>query len=375
MTAATIYDFAVIGAGMAGASIAAELAPHARVLLIEAEDAPGYHATGRSAAFREECYGGPGVVPLTLASGAYLEEHGFLTPRGALYVGRSEDRAAMDAFFTTFAGTGVTIERLSSAALADKVPHIRPDWSEALYQPACADIDVAGLHQHYLGAARRHGVNVACRARVARIDLHGGVSTITSERGQQWRAATVINAAGAWVDEVAQIVGVRPIGITPLRRTVAVLRVAPHAPADLPLVLDINGGFYFKPDNGRLWLSPHDEVPSDPCDAAPEEIDVAIAIDQFQQVTDWRIEAVERRWAGLRSFAPDRLPVYGADPDQPGFFWFAGQGGFGIQTAPAAARLGAQLLLGHGADAMTARIDPAMYAPGRFYLTRQAQAG
>jgi D-arginine dehydrogenase len=375
VTAATIYDFAVIGAGMAGASIAAELAPHARVLLIEAEDAPGYHATGRSAAFREECYGGPGVVPLTLASGAYLEEHGFLTPRGALYVGRGEDRAAMDAFFTTFADKGVTIERLPAAALTDMVPHIRPDWSEALYQPACADIDVAGLHQHYLGAARRHGVDVACRARVARIDLHGGVSTITSERGQQWRAATIINAAGAWVDEVAQIAGVRPIGITPLRRTVAVLRVAPHAPADLPLVLDINGGFYFKPDNGRLWLSPHDEVPCDPCDAAPEEIDVAIAIDQFQQVTDWRIEAVERRWAGLRSFAPDRLPVYGADPDQPGFFWFAGQGGFGIQTAPAAARLGAQLLLGQEADAMTARIDPAMYAPGRFYLTRQAQAG
>ncbi|PKP62648.1 MAG: FAD-dependent oxidoreductase, partial [Alphaproteobacteria bacterium HGW-Alphaproteobacteria-9] len=274
-----------------------------------------------------------------------------------------------------FAGTGVTIERLSSATLADKVPHIRPDWSEALYQPACADIDVAGLHQHYLGAARRHGVDVACRARVARIDRHGGVSTITSERGQQWRAATIVNAAGAWVDEGARIASVRPIGITPLRRTVAVLRVAPHAPADLPLVLDINGGFYFKPDNGRLWLSPHDEVPSDPCDAAPEEIDVAIAIDQFQQVTDWRIEAVERRWAGLRSFAPDRLPVYGADPDQSGFFWFAGQGGFGIQTAPAAARLGAQLLLGQGADAMTARIDPAMYAPGRFYLTRQAQAG
>jgi len=375
MTAAATYDFAVIGAGMAGASIAAELAPHARVLLLEAEDAPGYHATGRSAAFREECYGGPGVVPLTLASGAYLEERGFLSPRGALYVGRGEDRAAMDAFFTAFAGTGVTIERLSPAALADKVPHIRPDWSEALYQPACADIDVAGLHQHYLGAARRHGAQLVCRARVARIDRHDGVSTITSEGGEEWRAATIVNAAGAWVDEVARIAGVRPIGINPLRRTVAVLRVAPHAPADLPLVLDINGGFYFKPDNGRLWLSPHDEIPSDPGDVAPEEIDVAIAIDQFQQVTDWRIEAVERRWAGLRSFAPDRLPVYGHDLDVPGFFWFAGQGGFGIQTAPAAARLGAQLLLGQGADAMTARIDPAMYAPGRFYLTRQAQAG
>jgi D-arginine dehydrogenase len=361
-----IHDFAIIGAGMAGASLAAELAPHARVLLLEAEDAPGYHATGRSAAFWEECYGGPGVVPLTLASGAYLQENGFLTPRGALYVGRGEDRAAMEAHIATYAGTGVSIVRLSPQELAAKVPHIRPDWSEALHQPACADIDVAGLHQHYLGAARRHGVELACRARVAGLARSGGVWSITSERGETWRAAAIINAAGAWADQVACLAGVRPIGITPKRRTVAVLRVAPHAPADLPLVLDINGGFYFKPDAGRLWLSPHDEVDSEPCDAAPEELDVAIAIDRFQQVTDWRIEAVEHRWAGLRSFAPDRLPVYGFDSGGKGFFWFAGQGGFGIQTAPAAARLAAQLLLGQGADAMTARIDPVMFTPQRF---------
>jgi D-arginine dehydrogenase len=372
VTEAVIHDFAVIGAGMAGASLAAELAAHARVLLLEAEDAPGYHATGRSAAFWEECYGGPGVVPLTLASGAYLREHGFLTPRGALYVGRGEDRAAMDAHVATFAGTGVTIERLSPAELAAKVPHIRPDWSEALHQPACADIDVAGLHQHYLALARRHGATVACRARVSAITRVQGVWTITSERGETWRAGVIINAAGAWADQIARIAGVVPIAITPKRRTVAVLRVAPQAPADLPLVLDINGGFYFKPDAGRLWLSPHDEIDSAPCDAAPEEIDVAIAVDRFQQVTDWRIEAVERRWAGLRSFAPDRLPVYGNDPDQPAFFWFAGQGGFGIQTAPAAARLGAQMLLGQGADAMTARIDPAAYSPNRLRIAAEA---
>lgn len=368
-----IHDVAVIGAGMAGASIAAELAPHASVLLLEAEDAPGYHATGRSAAFWEECYGGPGVVPLTLASGTYLQEHGFLTPRGALYVGRGEDRAAMDAFVATFAGTGVTIEALSPEALADKVPHIRPEWSEALHQPACADIDVAGLHQHYLGAARRQGVEVVCRARVAAITRERSAWTITSERGESWRAATLVNAAGAWADAVARLAGVQPIGIAPLRRTVAVLRVDPPAPADLPLVLDIRGGFYFKPDAGRLWLSPHDEIPSDPCDAAPEELDIAIAIDRFQRVTDWRIAAVERRWAGLRSFAPDRLPVYGADAGEAAFFWFAGQGGFGIQTAPAAARLGAQLLLGQGPDAMTARIDRAMFTPRRFRGALAAQ--
>jgi D-arginine dehydrogenase len=314
------------------------------------------------------------VVPLTLASGAYLQDHGFLTPRGALYVGRGEDRAAMDAFVATFAGTGVTIERLAPIALADKVPQIRPDWSEALHQPACADIDVAGLHQHYLGAARRHGAEIVCRARVAAIARERGAWTITSERGESWRAATLVNAAGAWADEIARLAAVRPIGITPLRRTVAVLRVDPPAPADLPLVLDIKGGFYFKPDAGRLWLSPHDEIPSDPCDAAPEELDIAVAIDRFQQVTDWRIAAVERRWAGLRSFAPDRLPVYGADGDAPDFFWFAGQGGFGIQTAPAAARLGAQALLGQGPDAITARIDPAMFTPRRFHGALAAQS-
>ena len=360
-----IHDIAIIGAGMAGASLAAELAPHARVVVLEAEDAPGYHATGRSAAFWEECYGGPGVVPLTRASGAYLAEHGFLTQRGALYVGRAEDAAAMAEFRASYEGTGVTIDRLAPAALGAMVPHIRAEWSEALYQPACADIDVAGLHQHYLAAARRAGAQIVTRAQVAGLTRTGGAWTITTARGETFRAATIVNAAGAWADAIARLAGVRPIGIAPLRRTVAVLRVDPPAPADLPLVLDIKGGFYFKPDAGRLWLSPHDEIPSDPCDAAPEEIDVAIAIDRFQQVTDWPIAAVERRWAGLRSFAPDRMPVYGPDPEGEGFVWFAGQGGFGIQTAPAAARLAAQVLLGQGPDAITAGIDAAAYSPAR----------
>lgn len=361
-----VYDFAVVGAGMAGASLAAELAPHASVIVLEAEDTPGYHATGRSAAFWEECYGGADIVPLTLASGPYLQDHGFLRKRGALYIGRNKDRPAMDRFEATFSDTGATIKRLSVQSLREKVPQLRGNWDQAIWEPACADIDVAGLHGHYLGALARAGVPIEVRARVCRANHARGIWQISCANGTSLRAETLVNAAGAWADELAKCAGIEPIGIAPKRRTVAQLRVAPEAPSDLPLVLDINGEFYFKSENGRLWLSPHDEIPSEPCDAAPEEIDVALAIDRFQKVTSWSIERVERRWAGLRSFAPDRLPVYGRDSDQPAFAWFAGQGGFGIQTSPAAARLMAQSLLGQASDKLTVNICNHVYSPERF---------
>lgn len=361
-----IYDFAIIGAGMAGASLAAELSALAQVVVLEAEDAPGYHATGRSAAFWEECYGGPGIVPLTLASGDYLRSNGFLNQRGALYIGRKSDAGAIDAFMKTFGSTGVTIERLTGDALSAKVPHIKSEWNEAVWEPACADIDVAGLHAHYLKAVSQAGVPLHVRSQLVKAEYSDGVWSITCENGSVTRAATLVNAAGAWADRVAIASGVTPIGIKPMRRNVAQIRVSPEAPRDMPLVLDINGGFYFKSDHGRLWLSPHDEIPSEPCDAAPEEIDIATAIDRFQQVTDWPVEAVERKWAGLRSFAPDRLPVYGYDRDQPAFAWFAGQGGFGIQTSPVAARFMAQKLLGQAADKMTVNICNESYDPVRF---------
>lgn len=362
------FDIAVIGAGIAGASIAAELAGHGAgaVIVIEAEDRPGYHTTGRSAAFWEECYGGPDVVPLTLASGGWLRAQGFLSPRGALYVGGPDDEPALDAFIDRFAGSGVHIERLGASELAARLPGVRSGFTGAVWEPACADIDVAALHQHYLTAARRAGVVLQTRSRVIEARRSGGRWQLAVEDGRTVRADLLVNAAGAWADTLARAAGARPLGIQPLRRTVAQLRTDPPPPADLPLVLDIAGRFYFKPESGRLWLSPHDEEPSPPCDAAPEELAVAQAIDRFEQVVDWRVLAVERKWAGLRSFAPDRLPVYGFDRAVEGLFWFAGQGGFGIQTAPAAARLAAQLLLGRPRDAMTARLDPALYDPARF---------
>lgn len=369
-----MYDFAIIGAGMAGASLAAELGAYAKVLVLEGEDAPGYHATGRSAAFWEECYGGPEIVPLTLPSGRYLREHGFLRRRGALYIGREEDAGKLDDFEKRFTGTGVTIERVGGDRARAHAPFLAEEWCDAIYEEACADIDVAGLHQHYLRALKVAGVDIECRARVSDLQREPGGWRITTSHAKSYRSATIVNAAGAWADGVADLAGAQQLGITPFRRTVAQLRVEPEAPEDMPLVLDISGNFYFKSDNGRMWLSPHDETPSVPCDAAPEEIDVARAIDHFERATRWRIEAVERRWAGLRSFSPDRAPIYGSDPEIPGFAWFAGQGGFGIQTAPAAARLASQLLLGLERDDLTRDIDAKVYAPARFYEQKAALA-
>jgi D-arginine dehydrogenase len=356
------FDIVIVGAGMAGASLAAEIGTRASVLVIEGEDRPGYHTTGRSAAFWSESYGGPGVQPLTTASGPALRDLGLLTRRTALTLGRAGQEAELQAFVQTYRDAGVEVDLLGRAAIEARVPHLREGWTCAALEPSTCDIDVGSLHQHYLAQARKAGVALWCRAPLSVAERVSGGWTLTLGDGRKVGAGILVNAAGAWADSVAALAGQKALGIAPYRRTVAQIAVSPAVPDDLPLVLDIAGTFYFKPESGRLWLSPHDETPSQPCDAAPEEIDVALAIDRFEHVVDWPIEKLEHRWAGLRSFAPDRLPVYGFAPADPAFFWFAGQGGFGIQTAPAAAELGARLLLSEtGGD-----IDPVPFAPGRF---------
>ncbi len=366
------YDVAIVGAGMAGASLAAEIAGSASVLLLEAESRPGYHSTGRSAAFWSECYGGPLVQPLTSASGPFLAQppedfatKPFLSPRGAVHIADGEGTAALTELQTAFAGSAVPLRRMERSEIEGVVPGLRPGWDIALAEPSCADIDVAGLHEAYLRRARRTGARLVTDARLEAAQRDGYWRIVTTSG--VFEADVLVNAAGAWADAVATRAGVASLDIRPYRRTIAQLRTDPPASANLPLIVDALGRFYFKPEaGGRLWISPHDETPCEPGDCAAEEIDVAVAIDRLEKVVDWRIAQVERRWAGLRSFAPDRLPVYGFDPRQPGFFWCAGQGGFGIQTAPAAAKLAAGLLLGGAPDPLVANIDPAPYAAGRF---------
>jgi D-arginine dehydrogenase len=237
----------------------------------------------------------------------------------------------------------------------------------ARFEPGCADIDVAGLHAAYLRTFKRSGGEISTDARLASAGYSGGRWTVTLANGESVTAPILVNAAGAWADEVAKACGVEPLGIEPKRRTMVQLRVGRRGLRDLPLVDDSEGTFYFKGEgDSSIWLSPHDEIPTDPCDAAPEEFDVATAIDRFERVVDWLVERVERTWAGLRSFAPDRLPVYGFDSEVPGFFWCAGQGGFGIQTAPAAAKLAASALLDQAPDSMVGHIDQAIFSPNRF---------
>jgi D-arginine dehydrogenase len=358
-----VYDVAIVGAGMAGASLAAAIGSRMRVLVLEAEDAPGYHATGRSAAFWSETYGGPDIQPLTTASGPLLRAGGHLAPLGSLHIGRTDDEAAMDLFLAEFADSEVRLGRVDPAAF---VPGLRPEWTLGVQEASCAYIDVAALHAESIATARFSGSVFVTDAAFVGARRADGVWTIETKAGA-FQARTIVNAAGAWSDAVAARAGVRPLGLQAYRRTMAQLRTDPGAPEGMPHIADLGGRFYFKPEpGGRLWLSPHDETPTEPCDAAPEEIDVAIAIARFEQVVDWRVAAVERRWAGLRTFAPDRLPIYGFDRDVPGFFWCAGQGGFGIQTAPAAALLAASLLLGVNPDPAVAAIDVARYSPARF---------
>jgi len=345
-------DVIVLGAGMAGASLAAELAPHRRVVIVELEDQPGRHATGRSAAMFFESYGNPTVRALTRASRAFLAQppDGFaavplLTPRDAMFIC---DAPRLDVLHAMLAAPDApaTLRALSAGQARERCPILRPDWlAGAALDDSGSDIDVAALHQGYLRRARQAGARLVLDAYEVGIERVRGAWRVQSRAGGV-EAPVLVNATGAWADAVAQRAGVASIGLQPMRRTAMTLPAPDgHAIAAWPLVIDIDERFYFKPDAGQLLLSPANEDPMAPCDVAPDEMDIAIAVDRFEAATLAPVRKVSRRWAGLRSFVRDRSPVAGYDAAADGFFWLAGQGGYGIQMAPALARSAAALVL------------------------------
>lgn len=366
-------DVIVIGAGIAGAAIAYFLAPHMRVLLLERETQPGYHSTGRSAALFMESYGPPQVRALTCASRAFFDapppgfcDHPLLAPRGALAFALAGDEAALDAHEALVRSVTDKVERWSAARTLACVPVLRPEGLVgAVYEPDACDIDVHALHYGFLNGARAAGCRLLADAEVRGLRRYGAIWEVDCTRGRLG-APVVVNAAGAWADHIGALAGARPIGLVPKRRSA--FTFVPPAGVDgraWPLFMDVRETFYVRPDAGMLLASPANADPVPPHDVQAEELDIAIAIDAIERMTTLAIRRPHHVWAGLRSFVPDGELVAGFDPAVPGFFWAAGQGGYGIQSAPAAGAAAACLIRGVPLpEALLRRgVDPAALAP------------
>ena len=375
MTTDTTADFIVIGAGIAAASIGHALAGRGSVVLLERESQPGYHSTGRSAALFMESYGTPQVRALTMASRAFLEQppEGFvevpiLSPRGVLMVGTADQTGLLDDHWAVLRAISPQASRLDGAEACARVPVLRPERvAGGVYEPDASDIDVHALHQGYLKSLRRQGGRVVCDAEVRALECHAGVWRIEAG-GRRWQAPVVVNAAGAWCDVIARLAGARPIGLVPKRRAAFVF--APPAGLRVerwPAFVGVDESWYVKPDAGQLLGSPANADPVEPHDVQPEELDIALAIDRIEAMTTLKIVRPTRTWAGLRSFVADGDLVGGYDPEVPGFFWVAAQGGYGIQTSAAMGQACAALVVGEALPGSIARfgITEAMLSPTR----------
>ncbi len=367
------FEAIVIGAGMAGATAAAHLSATRRVALLEAEESAGYHATGRSAALWILNYGPLDARALSGASRAFFEAPpaGFTdTPltrtRAVVYLAPPAQKPHLDAMVAS----GEGLVPIPVAEIAAQVPVLRPGYAvAAAIERDAFDIEVAALHQGFLRQLRGRGGILALRHRAGRIWQADGLWHAETSGGAVFSAPVVVDAAGAWGDAVARIAGVRPLGLQPKRRTALIVDPGAHDCVDWPLLGDADHSWYVRPEARRkLMVSPADETDSEPCDAQPEEIDVALAVERMQQALDIPVRRVEHRWAGLRSFTPDRSLAIG-ESEARGFFWMVGQGGYGIQTAPAAGRLLADLVDGRAPEPALARIvaqvDPRRFAPRR----------
>jgi D-arginine dehydrogenase len=368
-------DIIVVGAGIAGASVAAHLAETRRVVVIEREDRPGYHSTGRSAALFTEIYGNPSIRALTRASRTFLFEppagftDGSLThPRGCLYIATAAQLESLREF-ASLPDVLPATRRVDGAEAQALCPVLRDEYvAGALYEPDSSDIEVHALHQGYLRLFRRREGRLLTNAPVEALERAGHGWTVRAG-GETLTAAVIVNAAGAWADEVAALAGIARVGLTPRRRTAVLVDPPPGVSVTRwPFVNDIDEQFYFKPEAGSLFLSPADETPTEPGDAQPDEWDIAAAVERVEMATTLQIKRLKARWAGLRTFSPDRTPVVGYSREIEGFFWLAGQGGYGIQTAPALSRAAAALVqeLPLPDDLTAAGVDAAHLSPERF---------
>ena len=365
-----LYDIAIVGAGIAGASLAWTLShdggPALRMALLEREDQPGYHSTGRSAAMFMASYGPPQARALTRASRAFYEQppagfvdHPLLSPRGALYLAGPGQRALLERTRAELAATGTEIDTLTAAQVLARVPVLRPEQVDGgLLEVDAMDVDVAALHQAYLRQARSAGVVLRCAFELTQVQRQADGWVLHDARGATLRARCIVNAAGAWADAVAGLCGVPPQSIQPMRRAAFTLA----APEGLdvsawPLLAALDDRGYFKPDAGRLLGSPANADPVPAHDVRPEELDIALGMAWIEEVSTLRITRPLATWAGLRSFSPDGELVIGSDPADAGFFWLAGQGGYGVQSAAGSALLAATLL-------RQAPLPPALLAHG-----------
>ena len=360
-------DVLVIGAGMAGVGAAARLAPERRVIVLEMEERPAYHTTGRSAATFILNYGNAVLRSLNRASadvlrtGGDLADGGFLARRGMMYVAAAGQELLLEQELEDADG----LEEITPGEAVRLFPVLRRDRVvRAAVERDASDIDVDALLQAFLRKIRAHRGELVPRAEGTALSREGGTWRVETAAGP-FEAPVVVNAAGAWGDVVAGRAGVPPVALQPMRRSIAVVPApAGHDPSRWPLTASAGEDWYVKPDGGRLWVSPADEDPVEPHDAWPDDMVLAEGIDRFQQMVDMEITRVERSWAGLRTFAPDRTPVVGPEPGAQGFFWLCGQGGYGIQTSPALSRLAADLILGLRPalpDATVAALSPARF--------------
>lgn len=345
------YDFLIIGGGIAGASAAFKLARYGSVLLLEKEDTPGYHATGRSAALFTRNYGNPVVRQVNAASAAFFRappdgfsEMPLLSPRGCLTVAQGDDTRELDALLA-LSEPGEEVTKLDADQACAMVPFLRPDRvQEAVFEANVADIDVASLHLSYLKGAKARGARIETKQAVTAMIRTGGIWNVQTARNT-YSTGIVINAAGAWADHIGAMAGAGPIGLVPKRRTAIMIKLpAGITCSTLPALDFAVSGAYLKPEGGMLMASPGDATPAEPHDAWPDDMEIAELADWIERETTIKITKIEHSWAGLRSFVADETPVVGYDTKVPNFFWLAGQGGFGIMMAPALANLTTEMI-------------------------------